>query len=164
MIDEIRWEPISRVHDRERFDCGNPKLEWWLRRYARKNHERGACSIEVLVPTSAPEHVIGFISLSASGIATSRAPESIRGFEHLEQIPAVLLGRMGRDIRYRGAGIGDVLLTRAYENVLQASVHVGVAIIVVDAKHGKAGWYVERGFVPTKDQTDRLVLPIKSIA
>lgn len=159
----MRWEPVSRSHDRERFDCGNPELELWLRRYARKNHQRGACSIEVLVPTSAPEHIIGFVSLSAFGLNTLQASKAIRGYEHLEQIPAVLLGRMGRDLRYRGAGIGDVLLRRAYDSVVHASLLIGVALIVVDAKHGKASWYEKRGFVRTKHEIDRLVLPIKSI-
>jgi hypothetical protein len=85
--EEICWEPISRAHDRESFGCGNPELEMWLRRHAGKNHERGACSTEVLIPTSAPEHIIGFVSLSAFGLDTLQAPQSIRGFEHLKQIP-----------------------------------------------------------------------------
>jgi hypothetical protein len=70
---------------------------------------------------------------------------------------------MGRDLRYRGAGIGDVLLRRAYDNIVQASIRVGVALIIVDAKHGKASWYEERGFLRTKHETDRLVLPVRSL-
>jgi hypothetical protein len=34
-------EPISKKHDREGFDCGEEALNEFLRRYARKSHERG---------------------------------------------------------------------------------------------------------------------------
>ncbi|HXM66884.1 MAG TPA: DUF1778 domain-containing protein [Candidatus Acidoferrum sp.] len=39
----IAWheEPVHKKHDREGFDCGEEPLNEFLRRYARKSHERG---------------------------------------------------------------------------------------------------------------------------
>ncbi|KIG18095.1 hypothetical protein DB30_01982 [Enhygromyxa salina] len=70
---------------------------------------------------------------------------------------------MGRDLIYRGEGVGDMLLRRAFERTLAVAKLIGVAFLVVDAKHGKASWYEARGFTLAGDP-DRLVLPVKSIA
>ena len=37
------WEeaPIGKAHDRAAFDCGEPDLNDYLKRYARQNHDTG---------------------------------------------------------------------------------------------------------------------------
>ena len=39
----LEWfeEPILESHDRQLFDCGNTALNEYLKKYARKSHERG---------------------------------------------------------------------------------------------------------------------------
>ena len=35
-------EPILKKHDRKSFDCGDPSMNDFLRRYGRQSHESGA--------------------------------------------------------------------------------------------------------------------------
>ena len=44
-------EAIARSHDRQSFDCGDPAMNDFFRRYARQSHEQNAsktfCAIDV---------------------------------------------------------------------------------------------------------------------
>jgi len=40
-LPDWREAPISKAHDRESFDCGEPELNEFLRRHARQSHEKG---------------------------------------------------------------------------------------------------------------------------
>lgn len=56
------WDetPISAEHDRRRFDCGEPKLNTSLQRYARQNHKNGTAKCFVLALRNEPARVLGF--------------------------------------------------------------------------------------------------------
>lgn len=71
-------EPISRSHDRGGFDCGDPHLNEYLRRYARQNHESGAAKTLVAALVSDPRKILGFYSLSPASLAYSRTPDVVR--------------------------------------------------------------------------------------
>ncbi len=57
-------EPISKKHDRDRFDCGDRVLNDFLRRYARKSHEAGGAKTFLAIDDADNTTILGFYSLS----------------------------------------------------------------------------------------------------
>ena len=53
-LPDWREEPIAKKHDRASFDCGEPALNEFWRRYARQSHDQGATKNFLAVPQSQP--------------------------------------------------------------------------------------------------------------
>jgi predicted GNAT family N-acyltransferase len=78
-----------------------------------------------------------------------------------DAIPAVLIGRLARDRRVRGEGVGGLLLADAARRVLGAARSLAVFAIVVDAKTEiAAAVYRDFGFAPFPNRPQRLFMPI----
>ena len=80
-----------------------------------------------------------------------------------ESIPAALIGRLARDLRARGRGIGELLPADAINRVLAADRSMAVWAILVDAKSQAASeFYKSFGFMPFPSRPSRLFLPTAS--
>ena len=80
-------------------------------------------------------------------------------------MPAALIGRLARDERVRGQGIGELLLADAVRRILGASKTLAVFAIVVEAKNARAvAFYEGFGFRPFPLHPDRLFLLTSSAA
>lgn len=114
--------------------------------------------------------VVGFYSLSTYTLAVEDLPEEIaRKLPRYDAIPAALIGRLARDVRARGRGLGELLLADAIRRILGAGRSVAVFAIVVDAKDDRAvEFYRAFGFIPFPSRPRRLFLPtataIKALA
>jgi GNAT superfamily N-acetyltransferase len=76
-----------------------------------------------------------------------------------DAIPAALIGRLARDERVRGKGVGELLLADAIQRILGAGRSVAVFAIVVDAKDDRAvDFYQAFGFRAFPLQPRRLFL------
>jgi ribosomal protein S18 acetylase RimI-like enzyme len=76
-----------------------------------------------------------------------------------------LIGRLARDERARGEGIGELLLADAVRRILGAGRTLAVFAIVVDAKNARASAFYQRfGFRPFPLQASRLFLLASSAA
>ena len=74
-------------------------------------------------------------------------------------VPAALIGRLARDLRVRGQGVGDLLLADAVRRVLQANRTLAVFAIVVEAKdEAAARFYAAFGFRPFPAHPQRLFM------
>jgi len=62
-------EPISRACDRDVFDCGDASLNAFLRRHARKNHERGGAKTFLAINDGDGKTILGFYSLAPASVA-----------------------------------------------------------------------------------------------
>ena len=137
-----REEPISKKHDREAFDCGEEALNEFLRRYARKSHERGGAKTFLAIDDAGSKTILGCYSLSPASVDYARTPEIVR----------------------RGLAIGGQLLLAAGRRCLLAALEVGGVVLVIDAKNERvAGWYTSYGAVPLLDAPLTLLLPLATI-
>jgi predicted GNAT family N-acyltransferase len=76
-------------------------------------------------------------------------------------IPAALIGRLARDLRVRGQGVGDLLLADAIRRILSAASTLAVFAIVVEAKDERAvDFYREFGFISFPSRPLRLFIPV----
>ena len=110
--------------------------------------------------------VIGFYSLSAFTLSLTDLPEGIaHKLPRYDAIPAALIGRLARDERVRGQGVGELLLADAVRRILSASKTLAVFAIVVEAKNaGAIAFYEGFGFRLFPLHPDRLFLLTSSAA
>jgi hypothetical protein len=163
--DRFLVEPLDPAkHRRDEFDCGVAPLDDFLRLRARKEMEQGTSACFVLVPESQPATIAGYYTLSAAVIVRTALPETIlKTLPRYREFPATLLGRLARDLRFRGAGVGDRLVVSALHRAVEASQEVASWAIVTDPKDGKArAFYASFGF---RDLTlTRQFLPMTAAA
>ena len=164
MVTAWHEEPISKKHDREAFDCGDEALNEFLRRYARKSHERGGAKTFLAIDDAGDRTIVGFNSLSPASVDYIRTPEITRRGLARYDVPGFRLARLAVDRRWQGRGIGGQLLLAAGRRCLLAASQVGGVVLVIDAKNESvAGWYASYGAVPLLDAPLTLLLPLATI-
>jgi GNAT superfamily N-acetyltransferase len=157
-------EPLGKHHARMAFSCGQADLDDWFHRRASQDQRRNIARIFVASDDSLG--VVGFYSLSSFALSLTDVPDEIaRKLPRYDAIPAALIGRLARDVRVRGQGIGELLLADAIRRILAAGSTLAVFAIVVDAKDAAAAaFYEEFGFRPFPLRPDRLFLLTSSAA
>ena len=156
-------EPLDRRHRVDDFDCGEPALDDWLRRYALQAQAAG--SARVYVTTVDGETVVGYYALAAASIEPSDASARVaKGEPRRRPIPAVLLARLAVDREHQRAGIGRSLLQDAVLRCLQAADSIGVRVLLVHAKHERArAWYEQYGFEQSPTDPLHVMLLLKHL-
>jgi len=151
-------EPLASSHDRAGFSCGRPQLDDWFHRRAGQDERRNLARVFVAVDDAIG--IAGFYSLSTFSLSLPDLPQEIaRKLPRYDAIPAALIGRLARDVRVRGQGIGELLLADAVRRVLGAGKTLAVFAIVVEAKDEKAtAFYEGFGFRPFPLHPNRLFL------
>lgn len=139
----IVFEALGKQHDRTKFSCGRSELDDWFRRRAGQDERRNVARVFVAVDSELG--VVGFHSLGAFKLELDDLPaELARKLPRYEDgLPAALIGRLARDVRVRGQGVGELLLADAVRRILGASQALAVLAIVVDAKDEQAAWFYE---------------------
>ena len=147
------------------FCCGVDALDRYLHRQAMQDRRRSVSAPYVLVD-SASDTLMGFYTLSAASIPRLCLPEPLaRKLPKYESLPVLLLGRLAVDLRYRGRGIGRLLLLDALGRCLDISREVGLIGVLVEAKDDEAmAFYEHYGFLSLVDREHTLFLPIATIA
>jgi GNAT superfamily N-acetyltransferase len=157
-------EPIARRHDRATFDCGDKELNDFLRRYARKSHDKGGAKTFVAVDDTDDTQIFGFYSLSPASIAYDRAPEVVTRGLARHEVPVFRLGRLAVDSSVQGLGLGGQLLLAAGRRCLYVAAEAGGVALLIDAKNERvAHWYSSYGALPLLDSPLSLLLPFKTI-
>ena len=133
----IRFEPLSKEHDRAGFRSASEALNKYLRELARKDAERGVGVAFVMIDDGSPKTIIGYYTLSSFSVELTSLPETLqKKLPRYPSVPATMLGRLARDERNPGTGVTLLMdaLVRAYQN----SKNVASFAIVADAKDQKA--------------------------
>jgi GNAT superfamily N-acetyltransferase len=155
-------EPLQRDHDRTRFSCGEPELDDYLARFARQNQESGVSRTLVAVNDTEPTRVLGYYSLAVGAIDKASLPRlEARRFPNFP-LPVARLARLAVDHTQQGKGLGEHLLVDAMYRCLRVSEDVGIAALVIDAKHERAkAFYLHYNFeaLPDRPLTLCLLLP-----
>ncbi len=166
MTSELEWteEPISRRHDRAAFDCGSPRLNDYLRKYARQNHESGGAKTFVAVPTAGSATILGYYSISPGAIDFPRVPEVITRKLGSYDVPSFRLGRLAVSLPLQGRGLGSELLLAAGARAIAVAMSVGGVALAIDAKdEAAAHWYERFGALRLLDDALKLILPLQTI-
>jgi GNAT superfamily N-acetyltransferase len=161
---DIVIEPLGKHHDRTSFSCGQPDLDEWFRLRASQDEKRNVARVFVAIAEGLG--VVGFYSLSSFTLALEDIPQEIaHKLPRYDAIPAALIGRLARDERARGQGVGELLLADATRRILGVGQSIAVFAIVVDAKDERAAdFYKAFGFRAFPLRPQRLFLPTATAA
>lgn len=150
-------QPLGKSHDQAGFRCGEPDLDAWFHKQAGQDQRRNVARVFVAVDELG---IAGFYSLGAFSLSLADLPPIFAGkLPRYDAIPAALIGRLARDQRVRGEGMGELLLADALRRVLGAGSELGIFAILVDAKNDWArAFYESYGFQSFPSRPDRLFL------
>jgi predicted GNAT family N-acyltransferase len=159
-------EPLDTSrHDRAAFYCEEEPLTKYIRERASQEIAKRVTAVYVI--TSDGKTIAGYYTLSQYTIDAGDIPEEV--FKKLrlpkyKTLPATLLGRFARDGRFKGTGLGELLLMSALEQALHHSQRIASCAVVVEAKNERAArFYQSFGFLILPGHTDRLFLPMQTI-
>ena len=138
--------PLSREHDRRKFDCGDKAINAFLREAALQDQEKRLSRTCILVDEERePKRIIGFHTLLMTVVDQEAIPDDrplIR-----RKIPVILLGQLGVDTEFQGRRYGELLLTDVELRVAEVAKTVGVRCLMLDARSERlAAWYEQHDF------------------
>jgi len=165
---DARWgiEPLGKSHNRGDFSCGSDTLDRYLKEQASQDARRRVAAPFVLTLSHDHKTIVGYYTLSALSIELRDLPEGVsKKLPAYPLVPVTFLGRLAVDVRYRGKGAGEFLLSNALERALAQSSQIGATAVVVDAIDEKAAaFYRHFDFSEFPNKPERLFLTMKSIA
>ena len=127
------------------FSCGDKVVDRWAAQHSRYARERGTA---VVYAVSCGEEIAGFYTLCAHFVASADVAGGWFTRNSPEQVPAVLLGMLGVDVRFQGCGLGASLLQDAVGNAMRIAALAGARALVVDPTSERAkAFYRHFGFL-----------------
>ncbi len=164
-IEEAEWtiELLTPAHERDSFDCGNPMLSDFLKKYARQNEARGVGKTYVAVPKDA-RNVVGYYTLRFGHVAYETfPPPAVRRLPHYP-VPVMHLGRLAVDRTVQGRRLGETLLLSACSKAFRAAEIAGLyAVEVIAADDGAKRFYLKYHFQELLDDPRHLYLEMFKI-
>ena len=162
----FRVELFSNSHKplRNAFSCGKEELDRYLKTQARQDAARRVATVWVLIDPS-ENRIAGYYTLSSHSVRLQELPETMaRDLPRYPQVPVILLGRLARDLEYRGQGLGEILLVDALRRAYGASEQISAMGVVVHAKDDEARqFYEENELVPFPDNPRHLIMSMEHI-
>ena len=152
--------PLDPGHDLQRFDCGVPVLNDWLRHRALRNESRFSRTYVV----RDGNRVIAYFCIAAGSVEREAAPGKIRR-NAPDAIPVSIIGRLAVDRAYAGRGLGADLLADALKRIAAASRSIGIGAVLVHAKDADARrFYLACAeFIEFPPDSRMLFLPIETV-
>lgn len=153
----------GRRHDREGFACGVAALDDYLYRCAGQHQRDGIAATHVLIDDTEPPRVLGYCAFSAAQLHLQELREDDRKRLPAYPMPAIRVGRLAVSSAEQGRGYGGLLLGHAVNRALSVRQTMGVRVLIVDAKGGRAAAFCESfGFRRTASGALTLYLPISN--
>jgi GNAT superfamily N-acetyltransferase len=157
--DGYKIEPLGD-HDRDAFDCGKDALNRYLKIQASQDRKRDLARCYVLVHQDQPKRILGYYTLSSAAVKSEALPTDHR--LPYKEIPALILGRLARDLSQRGNGNGSRLLEHVLRECERLAEKIGIHLLIVDALDEEAfAYYRSWAFAPLEGM--RLFLTVKDI-
>jgi GNAT superfamily N-acetyltransferase len=154
-------EKLGPHHGILEFDCRNPQLNNWLKRFAWTNQRAETAKTYV---AHRQNRVVGYHALAAGSVLKQEAPERIAQGIANHPVGLILLARLAVDRSEQGKGLGKALLRDALGRIAQAADIVGVRAVLVHAIDDSARrFYLHHGFQPCPIDTLQLMMLMKDL-
>jgi ribosomal protein S18 acetylase RimI-like enzyme len=155
----FRLECLDKSHHRPGFSCGDPILDHYFQVQVSQDIRRRVANCFVAIETITGQ-VAGFYTIASTSIPIVDLPDDItQRLPRYPTIPAVRIGRLAMDVRFKGCGLGKALLADAALKTM-ASTPAAFAL-VVDAKNEQAAaFYGHHGFRPLHVSANVWFLPL----
>ena len=144
--------PLQTAHNKKDFDCGKPPLNQYLYTQAKQDVKRKLSACFILADDQ--NSVRGYYTLSNASVSRELLPENIKTKlpASYADLPATLMGRLAVDIKYKGQGLGKLLLIDVLKRSHETSNTIGSMAVVVDPLDEDAEkFYYKYGFIKLPD-------------
>ena len=111
------------------------------------------------------DRVLGYYTLSSESLGRDLIPKKyLNRIPKNYNAPVVLLGRLARDLKAKGSGLGEELLIDAlFRSYSLSEQSIGAMAVIVDPISDSArSFYYKYGFIALKDSS-KMVLPMNTI-
>ena len=135
-------EPLTKSHDRPRFDSGNPPVNDWFRKSALQSQSKHLTITKVLLDDS--HRIVGFYTLATSQVDFSDLPTNLLRSLPRRQLPVAVIAWLGVDKRFQGQGIGKRLLATALRDCHAAGETFAFIAVLLDCIDESAKEFYQR--------------------
>ena len=148
--------------DRSDFACGKDDLDRYFREHISQDIRR-RITTAFIARHNPTDTIAGFYTLSAAHVPfTDLADDWRKKLPPYPSLPAVLIGRLAIDHRFRGEGLGSALLADAAARTIRADI--AAHFLVVDALDADAVFfYRHHGFRSVPGEGNRLFIPLATL-
>jgi GNAT superfamily N-acetyltransferase len=158
--------PLDATHDRAALSCEEPRLTRFLQVQTLEEPQRFLGGVFVAREPSS-RRVVGYYALSPYVIARRVLPTDIRRHPSMPRYDpylAFLLGRLARDITFKGTRLGEFLLISALARALYYAGEIGGIALIVDTVNEKAREFYRRDhFTPIPDEEQKLFITMHDV-
>lgn len=148
----------KNVHDRNKFDCGEPALNNYLKQVSGQHDKKDLSRTFVLTSEQNEAQIKGFYSLALCKVDLKELPPDIAK-KYPTEVYCTLLGRLAVNKAHQRQGLGEMLVIDAITNAINSSDLVPKPMIIVEAKNKPAhDLYVAIGFSPFPNNPDKLFM------
>lgn len=154
---------LEKTHNRKDFECEENSLTEYIRKQVRQDIRKRLATCFVAVDNK--QTVVGYYTLTSESLGRGLIPD-----KYLNQVPknynapVILLGRLARDIKTKGTGLGEHLLMDAlFRSYKLSNESIGAMAVVVEPINEKAvEFYTKYGFEQLPD-SEKMFLPMRTI-
>ena len=152
---------LDAAFDRTLFNSGSAPLDQYFKQQVTQDIRRriAAC----FVALTRDDQVAGYYTLASASVLLTELPTAIgKKLPRYPTVPAVCMGRLAIDLKFKGQGLGAALLADALDH--SARSEIAAHALVVDAKDEQAAaFYSHHGFIALRDSPMKLFLPLKTV-
>jgi GNAT superfamily N-acetyltransferase len=151
---------LNSSHKKDLFACDEPSVETYLKTQAGQDIKKRVAVCFVLEGSGGS--IKGYYTLSSDSVDRSMIPADLQRKLHYKRLPVTLLGRLARDINFKGQGIGELLIADALKRAYSATSSVASWAVVTDPINDRAAsFYKSFGFISL--ESGRMFIPMKTI-
>lgn len=153
---------LDKTHKRQNFECEEQSLTDYIQRQVSQDVKK---KLAICFVAAKHKIVLGYYTLSSESLGRDLIPD-----KYLKKVPinynapVILLGRLARDIKAKGTGLGEYLLLDALFRAFTLSEEsIGAMAVVVDPINENAvNFYRKYGFTQLPD-SQKMFLPMNTI-
>ena len=159
----MKIQLLEKTHNRKDFSCEDDSLTEYIRKQVSQDIRRRLAACFVAVDNKL--NVTGYYTLTSESLGRELIPDKyLKQLPESYNAPVILLGRLARDIKAKGTGLGEYLLLDAlFRSYKLSNENIGAMAVVVDPINEKAAeFYKKYGFEQLPD-SEKMFLPMKVI-
>lgn len=154
---------LKKHHHKKNFECEEAALTEYLQKQASQDIRKRLAMCYVAVDTD--DNVLGYYTLTSESLGRDSIPKKYsKEVPSNYNAPVILLGRLARDSKSKGLGLGEHLLLDAlFRSYRLSKESIGAMAVVVDPISEKAfTFYKKYGFEQLPDSA-KMFISMKTI-
>ncbi len=154
---------LEKSDKREKFCCEEASLNDYIKKQASQDIRKRLATC--FVATDEEQNVMGYYTLSSESLGRESIPQKfLKKVPKNYNAPVILLGRLARDLKTKGSGLGEHLLIDAlFRSYRLSEKSIGAMAVVTDPINPTASaFYKKYGFIDLVD-SGKMFLPMRVI-